>query len=50
LDTGGNYHELNVPGAYQSSAAGINGQGVIVGNYNDSSCNSIGYIATPAVP
>jgi len=50
LDTSGNYHELNVPGAYQSSAAGINGQGVIVGNYNDSSCNSIGYIATPAVP
>jgi hypothetical protein len=43
----GKYYEINVPGAYQSSAGGLNDKVQIVGHYVDSSCNYYGYIATP---
>jgi hypothetical protein len=43
----GKFIEINAPGAYQSSAGGVNDKVQVVGHYVTTSCTDVGYIATP---
>lgn len=43
----GNFVPIDVPGAYQTSAGGLNDYVEVTGHYTDSSCNDYGYVAKP---
>jgi hypothetical protein len=45
--TDGKFHNIDYPGAYQTSGGGLNDAGNVVGHYADKSCNDNGYIAIP---
>ncbi len=47
MTPGGKFLTIDVPGAYQTAGGGLNDKAVVVGHYADSTCASLGYIATP---